>query len=233
MVIATQVLETPLMNRPSTMNYEPSKTIAPPSSSSFSTLGSPDDLRSIGDHRPLNWETLTLPHGIVDSLINGILILTVQKELVYANNTAWRVLRQLTPVRPPEKYVPQEIWHMYQYLIDSRKMFSHQHWFIDSEISTNETTTLHVRARWFQVETIVDPCVLLMLEDRFEVLKSWSIAEAQRYGLTPREKETWLLHRANYTYKEIASELNITPNTVKKHMQSIHTKQKGIYGLDG
>ena len=122
---------------------------------------------------------------------------------------------------------------MCQYLIDSRQIFPHQHWFIDSAISTNETTTLNVRVRWFQVETIADPCLLLMLEDRFELLKNWSIEEAKRYGLTPREKETWILHRSNYTYKEIASELNITPNTVKKHMQSIHTKQKGIYGLNG
>jgi DNA-binding CsgD family transcriptional regulator len=51
--------------------------------------------------------------------------------------------------------------------------------------------------------------------------------EAQHYGLTDRETEIWMLQRANYTYKQIADELFIAPNTVKKHMQNIHLKQKG------
>lgn len=178
----------------------------------------------------INLETLKLPHGLIDSLMNGVLILTVQRELVYANDAAWRVLRQFNPVKPRENQVPQEIWHICQYLIHSRQMFPRQHWFMESEISTDETTALHIRARWFQVETIADPCLLLMLEDRYEVLKSWAVEEAKRYRLTPREKEAWLLHRANYTYKEIAIELRITPNTVKKHMQSIHAKQKEAFG---
>jgi DNA-binding CsgD family transcriptional regulator len=37
------------------------------------------------------------------------------------------------------------------------------------------------------------------------------------------------LHRANYTYKQAASELCITPNTVKKHMKNIYLKQKSIF----
>jgi ATP/maltotriose-dependent transcriptional regulator MalT len=177
----------------------------------------------------INLETLKFPPGLIDSLINGVLILTVQRELIYANDAAWRVLRQLTSVKSRENQVPQEIWHICQYLIHSRQMFPRQHWFMESEISTDETTALHIRARWFQVETIADPCLLLMLEDRYEVLKTWAIEEAKRYGLTPREKEAWLLHRSNYTYKEIARELRITPNTVKKHMQSIHAKQKDAF----
>lgn len=181
----------------------------------------------------INLETLKLPPGLIDSLINGVLILTVQRELIYANDAAWRVLRQLTSVKSRENQVPQEIWHICQYLIHSRQMFPRQHWFMESEISTDETTALHIRARWFQVETIADPCLLLMLEDRYEVLKTWAIEEAKRYGLTPREKEAWLLHRANYTYKEIARELRITPNTVKKHMQSIHSKQKDTFVSKG
>ena len=178
----------------------------------------------------LDWETLSLSHGLMESLMNGVLILTVQRELVYANDAAWRVLRQFTSVKPRENQVPQEIWHICEYLIHSRQMFPRQHWFMESEISTDETTALHIKARWFQVETIADPCLLLMLQDRYTVLKNWAVDEAKRYGLTPREKEAWLLHRANYTYKEIASELRITPNTVKKHMQSIHAKQKEAFG---
>ncbi|MGA7937024.1 MAG: LuxR C-terminal-related transcriptional regulator [Kovacikia sp.] len=69
------------------------------------------------------------------------------------------------------------------------------------------------------------PCVLVTLEDRLQSIQNAAISEGQKYGLTPRETEVWLRHRANYSYKEIASELYITFNTVKKHMKSIYAKQ--------
>jgi DNA-binding CsgD family transcriptional regulator len=50
--------------------------------------------------------------------------------------------------------------------------------------------------------------------------------EVQRYGLSVREGEVWVLHRKGYTYKDIAQKLNITPNTVKKHMKSILIKPR-------
>ena len=53
-----------------------------------------------------------------------------------------------------------------------------------------------------------------------------ALTEADRYGLTPREAEVWLLRRANRPCKEIAVDLRISLNTVKKHMKSILAKQK-------
>jgi DNA-binding CsgD family transcriptional regulator len=60
------------------------------------------------------------------------------------------------------------------------------------------------------------------------MIKTIAQEEARKYNLTDRETEIWILQRANYTYKQIASELFIAPNTVKKHMQNIHLKQKGL-----
>ncbi len=68
---------------------------------------------------------------------------------------------------------------------------------------------------------------MLTLEDRHQAMRNMAIEESERYGLTPREKEVWVLHRMVLTYKQAASELHITPNTVKKHMKSIYVKQKG------
>jgi DNA-binding CsgD family transcriptional regulator len=36
----------------------------------------------------------------------------------------------------------------------------------------------------------------------------------------------WLLQQNNYTYKQIAAELGITPNTVKKHVRNIYAKRR-------
>ncbi|MBD2326318.1 LuxR C-terminal-related transcriptional regulator [Alkalinema sp. FACHB-956] len=168
-----------------------------------------------------------LPQEVIAELINGILILTDRQELIYANEEARRILEKLNPDRS-RLHIPQEIWHICQSLIRSRSLFPNQHWLIESEIFTDESTTLHVRARWFNLEHIEYPCLLLIVEDQYQAIKNIALEEAQKYGLTAREKEIWLLHRANATYKKIATELTITPNTVKKHMRSIHAKQKLI-----
>ena len=50
--------------------------------------------------------------------------------------------------------------------------------------------------------------------------------EIQRYGLTPREAVVWRLRRQGRTHQEIAQELVITANTVKKHVNNILSKQQ-------
>ncbi|AFZ20394.1 helix-turn-helix transcriptional regulator [Allocoleopsis franciscana] len=170
--------------------------------------------------------------GAIENLIEGILILSDQRELIYANDTARRVLRQLNQYRSPANLVPIEIWHVCQSLIQSRSLFPNQRWQMESEILTDDFTTLNIRARWLRLETIQHPCILITVDDRYQVIENIAIEEAQKYGLTSREQEVWLLHRANYPYKKIASELCITPNTVKKHMKSIYAKQKDICGID-
>lgn len=168
----------------------------------------------------------SLVQEVIEDLIDGVLILGEQRELIYANDSARRILRQLNQGRIRTNLVPREIWHVCQSLIQSRSLFPNQRWSIESRIFTDNSTPLHIRAKWINLEHIENPCILLTIEDRYQAIKNIAVEEAQGYGLTRREKEVWLLHRGQYTYKEIASELCITPNTVKKHMRSIHAKQK-------
>lgn len=167
--------------------------------------------------------------GVIEKLINGILILTARREMVYANDTARRILGQLNQDRPQADFIPKEIWHICQSLIGSHNLFPNQHWRIESEIFTDDSTSLRIRAQWLNLEDRENSLILITVEDRYQKIKNLAVDESQKYGLTPREKEVWLLHRANYTYKQIASELCITPNTVKKHMRSIHAKQKELF----
>jgi DNA-binding CsgD family transcriptional regulator len=174
----------------------------------------------------------SLPQEVIEDLIDGILIITEQKELVYANDTARRVLRELNQEKLRVDLIPKEIWHMCQALIQSRSLFPSQHWLIESEIITSNSTTLHIRVRWLKIDSIEKNCILINLEDPYQAIKNLAVEEAQRYGITRREKEVWLLHRAHYTYKQIALELCITPNTVKKHMKNIYAKQKDLCDSD-
>ena len=171
-------------------------------------------------------EQSALLQEIVEDLIDGILIVTDQRELIYANDSARRVLCKLNQARTRANLVPREIWNICQFLIQSRSFFPNQRWLLESRIFTEDSTVLNIRAQLLNIEAIENPCVLLTVEDRYQTIKNIAVEEAQDYKLTRREKEVWLLHRGHYTYKQIASELCITPNTVKKHMKSIHAKQK-------
>jgi DNA-binding CsgD family transcriptional regulator len=180
---------------------------------------------------PRNCEQSVLPEEVIENLIDGILLISEQKELIYANDCARRILRQLNQGSTLTSLVPGEIWHICQTLISSRRLFPNQYWLIESKVCIDSSIVFNVRAKWLKLEDIENPYLLLSISDQYQYIKDIAIEESQKYGLTARERETWLLHRANYTYKQIASELCITPNTVKKHMKNIYLKQKAVFIL--
>jgi DNA-binding CsgD family transcriptional regulator len=169
-----------------------------------------------------------LPPALIEDLIDGILIVTEDAILTYANDCAQRILRQLNPGQPATS-IPKELWHLCQSLIESRHLFPDQYWMIESKVFVGSSIAFNVQARWLKLDHIERSCILLSLRDRYQDIKEMVNEESQKYGLTCREREVWLLHRANYTYKQVAIELCITPNTVKKHMKNIYSKQKAIF----
>ena len=167
-----------------------------------------------------------LLQGVIESFFDGILILTEQGELVQTNDLARQICEQLTQEKPQINSVPKEIWRVCQALIESRSLYHNQPVIIESEVKTNKLTTVRIRTRWLKLSAIEHPCLLVILEDRYQSVQNLAIAEVDKYGLTPREAEVWLLRRRQYALKEIATELSISLNTVKKHLKNIHAKRE-------
>lgn len=165
---------------------------------------------------------------VLTQLTDGVLIVTYDKKILYANECACRILRQINQDRNHCEIPSKEINYLCDSLSEIRRQFPEQHWFINTKICINSSTTFSVYARHMKLDSLGKDCVVLVLKDHYQLIKSIAVEEARKYNLTDRETEIWLLQRANYTYKQIASELFIAPNTVKKHMQNIHLKQKGI-----
>jgi DNA-binding CsgD family transcriptional regulator len=161
---------------------------------------------------------------VIESQIDGVLILTEQGKVIYANALAHHLCHQLMHTDQDLDTVPQQVWHICEALIESRHLFPDYLWIIDDKIETDRTT-LRIRARWMKVSGSPSPCLLVTLEDRKQALKNLAMAEAHRYRLTSREAEVWLLRRSNLTYKAIAAELHIALDTVKKHLKSVHAKR--------
>ncbi len=161
-------------------------------------------------------------------LTNGILIITEGQQVLYANDCACRILRQISQERNSSEAIPKEISYLCNSVADVRRRFPEQHWIMRTKICINSSVTFTVTARHMKLDTLGKRCIVLEMKDQYQLVKGIAMEEAQHYGLTDRETEIWMLQRANYTYKQIADELFIAPNTVKKHMQNIHLKQKGI-----
>jgi DNA-binding CsgD family transcriptional regulator len=173
-----------------------------------------------------------LLQGVIESFLDGVLILTEQGECVQANNLAHQICQQLTPDSSQPNSVPKEIWDVCQFLIESRDVYPSRSRIIESEVAPYPSTPMRIRVRWLNLNAISHPYLLVILEDRCQSIQNLALTEVEKYGLTPREAEVWLLHRANYTYKEIAEQLYISLNTVKKHLKNIQVKRETVLGME-
>ena len=172
---------------------------------------------------------LTLLQGVVEGLPDGILILNDRGELTYDNSCARKICQNLL-FSTASTSILHQVWRCCHALMGSRQIA--QAVVIEDEIQTEVGTTIRIRVRW------LDPGVehssfLVTLEDQQQSAQYRAYAEAQRYSLTERETEVWVLKRIGLTYKAIAAKLYIAEDTVKKHIKNIHTRRDAARWANG
>lgn len=167
-----------------------------------------------------------LLQGVLEGLTDGILILSEQGEWIYHNYYAYCICQRLHQGSGDIKKVPKVIWRNCEALLESRTLFPDQPVVIESEVTLNPSDVYRIRVRWLTLEDSSRPYLAVLLEDRRQSMQSRAIAEAILYDLTPRQADVWLLRRAGFSYQQIAMELYITLNTVKRHLKDIRLKQK-------
>lgn len=160
---------------------------------------------------------------LVESLIDGAMILTNTGELVVSNKNASQICCQLThQLTQKLSQAPQQIWRCCQTLIEDQLKS------IEDEIKTDESGAIRIRAWWLESSFIDQPHLFVTLENQHQSAEDRARTEARRYRLTDRETQVWSLRRAGHSYKAIAAELHIAEDTVKKHIKSIHAKRDAI-----
>jgi DNA-binding CsgD family transcriptional regulator len=160
---------------------------------------------------------------LVESLMDGAMILTNTGELVVSNHNASQICHQLThQLTHNLSRVPQQIWHCCQALIENQLKF------VDDEIKTDAAVAIRIRAWWLMSDCGEQPHLFVTLEDQHQAAENRAQAEARKYGLTDREAQVWSLRRAGCSYKTIAADLHIAEDTVKKHIKSIHAKRDAL-----
>ncbi len=166
--------------------------------------------------------------AVIENLEDGILILNETGELLHANASAEQICSQLNQENCHKKFIHPVIQQLCQSLIDSRSFTDNQLLILSDEIVFNQTTVFRIRVRWLNLNSMQMPYFLVTIENQCQSLKNIAIAEVKKYDLTPREAEIWSLYRGKYSYKDIATKLYITVNTVKKHMKNIHAKRQAF-----
>lgn len=160
--------------------------------------------------------------AVLEGFVDGILVLTAEKEQKYANAMATHLCHRLSD---GGEAIPQEIWQVCEALIDSRESYPNQSIVIESEVDTGGGK-LRIRAHWLMLDISHPPCLLVRLQDQNQAVQGLAIAEAQTWGLTERETQVWILRRSGCSRKQIAEDLYIAVDTVKKHLKNIQNKRQ-------
>jgi DNA-binding CsgD family transcriptional regulator len=171
-----------------------------------------------------------LLQAVIEGFLDGIIILTPFRKLLHVNECARQICNYLAPGISLEKLIPEEISNVCNSLIESRELFPDNNIFIELEVE-KMSKKIRIRARWLEMNENLNSYIIVTLEDCNESIQSIAIRDAQKYGLTERETQVWLLRKTNLSYKEIAVRLYITINTVKKHLKSIYAKQQDMIWL--
>ena len=193
------------------------------------TVSEPRQLDNIDFHDSKRADFL---QEVIEGLEDGILILSHTGEVVHGNKSARRLCCQFNQGNFNQNFIPPAIWKLCESLLNSRYLFSDKLLILSDEIVLDKSNIFRIRVRLLNLDGFEVPCLLVTIENQYESVKNVALTEVKKFDLTPREAEIWFLYRSNYSYKEIATKLYITINTVKKHMKNIHTKRQANMSYD-
>lgn len=166
----------------------------------------------------------------IEHFADGLVIVARTGDILHCNRCAQRLLQHLAQSEPSTQVLPQRLWQNCQALIHAGDLWADAvRVVLEDEIQLPTVQPalsgrIRVRVQWFNADT--QDCFLILLEDCAQSAECFAQNEAYRYGLTPRETEVWQLKRADYTYREIAQQLYISENTVKKHLKNVYAKRE-------
>ncbi|NMG18888.1 helix-turn-helix transcriptional regulator [Brasilonema bromeliae SPC951] len=167
---------------------------------------------------------------VIEGLQDGILLLNETGELIHANTSACNIVSQIN--QDSSNYIPPAIWSLCETLLENRSNLAKKTMILSHEIVVDKSKVFCVRARWLNLEKCNRSYLLVSMENKYESLKNIAIVEVNKYKLTRREAEIWCLYRGKFSYKEIADQLYISMNTVKKHMRNIHAKRQAFLNCE-
>jgi DNA-binding CsgD family transcriptional regulator len=173
--------------------------------------------------------------ALVDTLPKGLLVLSIDRTIVYWNQTAKRLCQTLPSSQRYQTTLPTVVAELWKQVVEAESATEP----VVLEYQTLDDRSFRLTACWLTAGTSDhlnaafsnQTYILITLEDRDEVLQQDIQAEQKKFHLTNREAEVWLLLKREYSYQAIATTLHISLNTVKTHIRNIHAKRHPYQSL--
>ena len=165
----------------------------------------------------------------LDLIMDSYLLLNSDRKIVLSNPKADQLLQKIQSAtqqtsREEPKSLPDSVVQTCQLLLENSEYLS------DHALPPQAMLTVHpgIQMRISLVDTGLgsEPLFLIALEDKSQASIAQATVDQWLYGLTNREKEVWSLRLQDFSYQDIATELYLSVNTVKKHMKTILAKQE-------
>lgn len=197
------------------------------SASPFITAFAPDPNSAL--------ESSSLLSALVEALPKGLIVLSVDRTVVYWNQTARRLCQKLSDTQRYWTMLPTIVTELCGQVVEAST--AHEPILLDYQ--TPDDGSFRLTACWLmgvmsdEVNLALNQqaYVLITIEDRDEVLQQDIQLEQKKFQLTNREAEVWLLLKREYSYQAIANALHISLNTVKTHIRNIHAKRHPYQSL--
>jgi DNA-binding CsgD family transcriptional regulator len=155
---------------------------------------------------------------ILEGLLDAVLISNIQGEVLYSNLCAQKLCRQLN--------LKQLNHHALWSLCELLQSQSNRDLILESELMIAENQ-YRIRVQWLNVsEEAKDDRLIIRIENQRHSMQCAAIFEAECFGLTQREAEVWELRKQDRSRREIADQLYISIDTVKKHLANIQIKRQ-------
>lgn len=177
---------------------------------------------------------------VFELLPQGVLVLSTSQHAVYWNLKAQHLCRDAFSSPCLRTSVPTAILDICHRLQRRDRTDPTP---LVMDYPTTSAQVIRARARWLHLNPVGEPSawgrspfspplppdswMVIFLEDRQETQLEDLRLQKEQYDLTERETEIWMLLQQDYSYQEIARQLQISLNTVKTHVKNIYAKRRG------
>ncbi len=169
---------------------------------------------------------------LLESMPEGVIIVAQTFQPIYTSSKAKRLCQQLSLEEGHNASLLDVVTEVCHRLVKTEP----ENKSLIAEYQGLQGRSIRVRASWLSTNAIGsslgsdEPHILVLLEDCYEALKENLWIDRQKYDLTDREAEIWMLLRQEYTYQETADILQISLNTVKTHVKNVYAKRRSVVG---
>lgn len=143
------------------------------------------------NHRPSSEWSASFPDtplsfigSALETLEDGVVILTELGQLVYANCRGRYLCRQLSQKPLFTETIPATIWQVCLALIESRELFPGQSIVLESEAMTHNFKSIRLQVSYLD-DLAGDSCLLVKLTNRHRFAENRSITVAQNSRIQP------------------------------------------------